>query len=232
MRETSVRSPGWKDPLEKETVTHSSILAWRIPWTEDPGGLQSTGSQRVRHDWVTSLSLSLLWPSFVSWYPIFLFPSQTKQESEYWRTGKSTALVRVVRELHKVIMMLQLSPFWYTLFKWTDVCIHAGAQIVNCRSLQQHQSFSLSFLKGIVSNNKKDNAFVVLSWLPAAAAAAKSLQLCPTLCDPTDGSPPGSAVPGILQARTLEWVAVAFSLAPSSLSLSLFFNWTLEPVIM
>ena len=45
----------------------------------------------------------------------------------------------------------------------------------------------------------------------AAAAAAKSLQSCPTLCDPIDGSPPGFSVPGILQARTLEWVAIAFS---------------------
>ena len=44
-----------------------------------------------------------------------------------------------------------------------------------------------------------------------AAAAAKLLQLCPTLCDPTDGTPPGSPVPGILQARTLEWVAISFS---------------------
>ena len=44
-----------------------------------------------------------------------------------------------------------------------------------------------------------------------SATAAKSLQSCPTLCDPTDGSPPGSAVPGILQARTLEWVAISFS---------------------
>ena len=44
-----------------------------------------------------------------------------------------------------------------------------------------------------------------------AAAAAKSLQSCPTLCDPIDGSPPGSAAPGILQARTLEWVAISFS---------------------
>ena len=43
------------------------------------------------------------------------------------------------------------------------------------------------------------------------APAAKSLQSCPTLCDPIDGSPPGSAVPGILQARTLEWVAISFS---------------------
>ena len=46
----------------------------------------------------------------------------------------------------------------------------------------------------------------------SAAAAAKSLQLCPTLCDPIDGSPPGSPVPGILQARILEWVAISFSL--------------------
>ena len=45
----------------------------------------------------------------------------------------------------------------------------------------------------------------------AAAAAAKSLRSCPTLCDPIDGSPPGSPVPGILQARTLEWVAISFS---------------------
>ena len=47
--------------------------------------------------------------------------------------------------------------------------------------------------------------------LSPAAAAAKSLQSCPTVCDPRDGSPPGSPVPGILQARTLEWVAISFS---------------------
>ena len=49
------------------------------------------------------------------------------------------------------------------------------------------------------------------SLIPAAAAAGKSLQSCPTLCDPIDGSPPGSAVPGILEARTLEWAAISFS---------------------
>ena len=52
---------------------------------------------------------------------------------------------------------------------------------------------------------------VTVSWVHGAAAA-KSLQSCATLCDPIDGSPPGSAVPGILQARTLEWVAIAFSI--------------------
>ena len=46
MQETQVRFLEWKDPLEKETATHSSILAWRIPWTEEPGGLQSMGLQK------------------------------------------------------------------------------------------------------------------------------------------------------------------------------------------
>ena len=50
MRETQVRSLGQEDLLEKEMATHSSILAWKIPWTEEPGGLQSKGSQRVGHD--------------------------------------------------------------------------------------------------------------------------------------------------------------------------------------
>ena len=54
MWETWVRSLGQEDPLEKGMATHSSILAWRIPWTEEPGGLQSMGSQRVRHDWATN----------------------------------------------------------------------------------------------------------------------------------------------------------------------------------
>ena len=48
-----VQSPGWEDALEKEMATHSSILAWEIPQTEEPGGLQSTGSQRIRHDLVS-----------------------------------------------------------------------------------------------------------------------------------------------------------------------------------
>ena len=50
MQETSVPSLGWEDPLEKGMATHSSILAWEIPWTEEPGGLESMGSQRVRHN--------------------------------------------------------------------------------------------------------------------------------------------------------------------------------------
>ena len=60
MRETLVRSLGREDPLEKEMATHSSTLAWKIPWMEEPGRQQSMGSQRVGHDWETSLHFTSL----------------------------------------------------------------------------------------------------------------------------------------------------------------------------
>ena len=53
MQETQVQSLGGEDPLEKQAATHSSVLAWKSPWTEEPGRLQSMGSQRVRHDLAT-----------------------------------------------------------------------------------------------------------------------------------------------------------------------------------
>ena len=79
MQETRVRSLSREDPLEKEMVIHSSILAWRIPWTEKPGRLQSTESQRVGHDWATSPSPSpsdvtlgafrvCHWTIWICWY--------------------------------------------------------------------------------------------------------------------------------------------------------------------
>ena len=68
-------------------------------------------------------------------------------------------------------------------------------------------------------DNPKNCLYLTSLGKHSAAAAAKSLQLCPTLCDPIDGSPPGSPVPGILQARTLEWVAISFSKGKCSLCL-------------
>ena len=59
MQDMLVQSLGQEDPLEQEMVTYSSILAWRIPWTEEPGGLQSMGSQRIGHDMTERLRLSL-----------------------------------------------------------------------------------------------------------------------------------------------------------------------------
>ena len=99
MQETQVPSLGWEDPLREETATHASILAWKIPKTEEPGRLQPRGCKE----------------------------SDTTED-------------------------------------WT-----------------------------------------------AAATDANLCRSCPTLCDPIDGSPPGSTVPGILQARILEWVSISFS---------------------
>ena len=71
MQETQVQSLGWEDPLEKEMATHSSNLAWGIPWTEEPGGLQSKGFQKVRHDSVTKHSTAHMSciPPFIHYFP-------------------------------------------------------------------------------------------------------------------------------------------------------------------
>ena len=61
MQEMLVGSLGWEDTLEEEMATHSSILAWKIPWTEEPGGLQSMGSQRAGHNWATEAFMQTLW---------------------------------------------------------------------------------------------------------------------------------------------------------------------------
>ena len=85
---------------------------------------------------------------------------------------------------------------------FVDFCLHTGPY--------KRQRIS----KAELCSEKFDHsskAFSLTFDIVAAAAAAKSLQSCPTLCDPIDGSLPGSPVPGILQARTLEWVAISFS---------------------
>ena len=80
-----VRSLGWEDSLEKEMVTHSSTLAWKIPQTEEPGRLQSMGLLRVGHDWATSLSLF----TFMHWRrkwqstPVFL-PGESQGRGSLW----------------------------------------------------------------------------------------------------------------------------------------------------
>ena len=79
MQETEVWSLGWEDPLEKGVAIHSSILAWRIPWTEEPGGLQSMGSQRVTQDWAM-FTYFFIWPPHPS--------------SPVWNSPASNSLLR------------------------------------------------------------------------------------------------------------------------------------------
>ena len=95
-QETWVWSLGREDPLDKEMATHSSILARRIPWREEPGRLQSTGSQRVGHDWATSLSLGRLgWEDLqVRWL------DHSKCNVEKWMNG---ARLEAVQFSHSVV---------------------------------------------------------------------------------------------------------------------------------
>ena len=116
---------GQEDSLKKDLATYSTILAWNISSTEEPGGIWSTGWQRVRLNW-----------------------SSLANTHQAWLSTRFTISLR----------------------------------------------------------GKAGHPF---NKVPAAAA--KLLQSCPTLCDPIDGSPPVSPVPGVLQARILEWVAISFS---------------------
>ena len=124
VQETWVPSLGWEDPLEKETANHSRTLAWKTPWTEEPGRLQSMRSQIVGHNWATSLSLPLLpddiLPIFCIIFRMFLLncpsflakttidssvdlkwndlqlprASKTGKAHTKWETGKRTCLAR------------------------------------------------------------------------------------------------------------------------------------------
>ena len=97
VQETRVQSLGWEDPLEKEMATHSSILAWKVSWTEEPGGLQSMGLQRVRHDWATNTYLLI--HVAASWSNILLIPI-------YW--GPTMCLI-VLEDTEKSSRTLSLS---------------------------------------------------------------------------------------------------------------------------
>ena len=97
MRETGVQSLGQEDLLEKGTAAYSSIPAWRIPWTEEPDELQSTGSQRVRHDWATNTLISD--GSFNYWNNLFLHtaffsPSFTLFPNNYLGTTHGSGTIR------------------------------------------------------------------------------------------------------------------------------------------
>ena len=97
VQETRVQSLGWEAPLEKEMVTHSSILARKIPWVEEFGRLQSMGSQRVGHDWVTSLSLRL--------YKLY------KHKGELWGPFSETWLYNSLSKCSYNTVQIQIIEF-------------------------------------------------------------------------------------------------------------------------
>ena len=118
MRETRVWSPGQEDPLEKEIATHSSTLAWRIPWREEPGRLQSMKLQRVRHDWATSLHQNVLGTNY--------------QTVSLWYRQKSGSLIPPALFLFlKIVLVIQRL-----------LCLHTNVKII-CSSFGENAIHNL-----------------------------------------------------------------------------------------
>ena len=121
MQETRVRSLGWKDSLEKEMATHSSIHAWKIPWTEESGGLQSMGSQRVRYDWATSLHVSSLHAFRTLVFVSLILASLSRPISQIVSPSEAYGICLSIMpftwNLH-VILLLEMSPL--LAFYWKN----------------------------------------------------------------------------------------------------------------
>ena len=99
MQETGVQSLGWEDSMEKGMGTHSSILAWENPWIKDSGGPKSTGSQRIRHNWVTDAH----------------FTSRSNIQTHVYMSY--TYVWKMEKRFHKTLFTFAMyDAFWYLLF--------------------------------------------------------------------------------------------------------------------
>ena len=133
VQETGVQSLGWEDPLEKEMATHSSTLAWKIPWTEEPGRLQSMGLQRVRHDWATSLHFtSCISKAFGFWATFSRSKSQNYQDNSSL-LGDMHACVCMLRDFSHVHLFATLwavahqAPLSMGILEWVAMPSSRGS---------------------------------------------------------------------------------------------------------
>ena len=112
MQETQVRSLGWEDPLEKEMATHSRTLAWKIPWTMEHCRIRSMGSQRVKHNWATSLSFTFshLWQQFLAVYKMLAkhFPNVFSEKDNTLNSDPRKRIVNIYWLLFFVIGICKL----------------------------------------------------------------------------------------------------------------------------
>ena len=200
IRETWVPSLGGEDPMKKEMATHSSILVWRIPRTEERGGLQSMGGKESDTTEQLRFHFSELNVTNVSYSMPRFLAANGRSECCLWEVAKGKTLTwfRVThstnRKAREHITENCSTNTWVKAAE-NSAGVTAGL-LVPC--VCTISCFCCVWLCATL-------------WDYAAAAAAKSLQSCPILCDPIDGSQPGSPVLGILWARTLEWVAISFS---------------------
>ena len=205
MRETRVRSLGREDPLEKEMATHSSILVWKIPWTEEPGRLRPMGLQRVGHSWATSLSFSLSGVR-AQWGAV---PWSTALSGDHQRLASprpagvgclsngpchGTSPVEGARE----VWSPRLSRPRYKAWVLESLRNRGAPCACHCPRWR-------IALKAQGAGDLADTVLpLTLRLLPSRFSRVR-LFVTRGLC------PPGSSVHGIVQARILEWATVSSS---------------------
>ena len=197
VQETQVQSLGQEDPLEDSMAAHSSILAWRITWTEEPGGLRSMGLQRVRCDWALKHTHS--WFTMLCWFQA----SSTVIQLHIKKKKIHAFSIKVITEywvefpvLYSMCLLITYFIFSsvYNTLAWKNP-MDGGAWWAAVYGVAQ----SRTQLRRLSSSSSVYKVKLTVA------------QSCPTLCDPMDCSLPGSSVRGLLQARILEWVAVLLS---------------------
>ena len=193
-------------------------MQWTWTWansgrwwgTGRPGVLQSMGSQRVGHDWVTEQQQQKHEYSRFSTYK----PSScelSRMRTCIPSTSGVSEIAACLPSLFLTILQLYYLPPPLLLPVSNSSCLFIWCQPLdaNCYTVLLY-FLRYCKIKNVFFIYYLCEKYFIYSTV-ISAAAAKSLQLYPTLCDPIDGSPPGSSIPGILQARTLEWVAISFS---------------------
>ena len=221
---------------EEKGTSEGEMAGWHhwldereFEWTpgvgDGQGGLaccvRFMGFLRVGHEWETELNWTERTKSFRNWPQhniVFCFGSPSTNILSFIFQPLSACLFPTLSFLTSVLNFArdgfppQFSLSWHTLTSLSYPSSWITFIVISFLSPLHPFPSNYSSIPPFISKNIVHPSLMLhVSWVTAATAAAKLLQSCPTLCDPIDGSPPGSPVPGILQARTLEWGAIAFS---------------------
>ena len=180
-------------------ATHSSTLAWKIPWMKELGGLQSMGSQRVRHDWATSLSLFTLCIGEGNGNPLQCSCLENPRDGGAWWAAVY-GLARSRTQLKWLSSIIE---------KWWKFC--STQRYVHIHSTDEVLLYLFALLKWSLELKLINFNFFYKNSSNWNCCCVCVTKLCPTLCGSVDCSPPDSFAHGIFQARILEWDAVSYS---------------------
>ena len=204
-RSRRCRFSPWLASLEKKMATHSSVLAWKIPWAKEPGGLQFTGLQRIEHDCVTEHRINMV-----------SLPAEPQGKPKNSGVSSLSLLQGIFPTQESNWGLLHCRWILYQLSYEGSPTVHSAAaaakSLQSCLTLPPHRRQSTRLRRPWDSPGKNTGVgYHFLLQCMKVKSESEVAQSCPTLHDPMDCSLPGSSVHGIFQARVLEWGAIAFS---------------------